>query len=71
MSDSARCAGNSDQSHTVNPFREVISAEECEQIVRNALGSNDITVVEYEVTKIPGHIGFLGEYLRLEVLVEV
>nr|XP_029729192.1 uncharacterized protein LOC109429831 [Aedes albopictus] len=70
MSDSARCAGNSDQSHAVNPFREVISAEECGQIVRNALGSNDTTVVEYEVTKIPGHIGFLGEYLRLEVLVE-
>lgn len=58
------------QGHPMNSYRELISAEDCEQIVRNALGSDKAAVIEYTITKIPGHIGFLGEYLQLEVLVE-
>ncbi|XP_062552923.1 uncharacterized protein LOC134218073 [Armigeres subalbatus] len=58
------------QGQTMNYFRELISKDECELIVRNALKSSDALVIEYNISKIPGHIGFLGEYLRLKVLVE-
>lgn len=62
---SSSCLG---QGH-VN-YRQLISAGECEQIVRKSLGSDDATVIAYEISKIPGHIGFLGEYLQLEVTAE-
>lgn len=52
-------------------YQKLISAEECEQILRKALGSDDATVIAYEISKIPGHIGFLGEYLLLHVTAEV
>ncbi|XP_058453319.1 uncharacterized protein LOC131431554 [Malaya genurostris] len=54
----------------INEYREVISAEECVQIVRNSQQIEKATIVNYKVNKIPGHIGFLGEYFQLEVTIE-
>lgn len=52
-------------------YHDLISAGECEQIVRNSLKVEEFVILEFKLTKIPGHLGFLGEYLHLNVEVEV
>ncbi|XP_058815884.1 uncharacterized protein LOC131679228 [Topomyia yanbarensis] len=51
-------------------YLSVISAEECMEIVRNTKQFEKPSIVDYTLDKIPGHIGFLGEYLQLKVTVE-
>ncbi|XP_055592168.1 uncharacterized protein LOC129743943 isoform X1 [Uranotaenia lowii] len=48
----------------------VISDSECRQIVENALGKGAFSIVSYSLDTIPGHLGFLGEYFSLTVIVQ-
>ncbi|XP_039437108.1 uncharacterized protein LOC120418705 [Culex pipiens pallens] len=52
-------------------YHDLISAGECEQIVRNSLKVEEFVILGFKLTKIPGHLGFLGEYLHLNVEVEI
>ncbi|XP_065075768.1 uncharacterized protein LOC135699431 [Ochlerotatus camptorhynchus] len=55
---------------TANEYCNIISASECEQIVINSLSHRNISIRTYKIRKIPGHLGFLGEYFQLEIVVE-
>ncbi|XP_055542538.1 uncharacterized protein LOC129728147 [Wyeomyia smithii] len=51
-------------------YENILSIEECREVVRKSLQLDNPNVLEFKLEKIPGHIGFLGEYLELEIIVE-
>ncbi|XP_053695043.1 uncharacterized protein LOC128742644 [Sabethes cyaneus] len=54
----------------VKCYENLVSFEECKEIVEKSLHLNNPKILDYKLEKIPGHIGFLGEYLELEITVE-
>lgn len=59
-----------DGGRSVEYYDNIVSIDECKEIIRKSLQLEDPNILEYKLQKIPGHIGFLGEYLELEIVVE-